>query len=144
MVIERTIDAPRELVFRAFTEPEHLIVWWGPAGYTNTFHEIDVRPGGSWRFVMHDPDGTDYDNFIRYVEVTPPERIVYLHGESEDDPNPFESTITLEDIDGKTRVTLRALFASAEIRDMVVREVNALERGKETLARLAAHVATMS
>ena len=59
MIIERVIDAPQDLIFRAFTEPDHVKHWWGPNGFTNTIHEMDVRPGGIWRFIMHGPDGTD-------------------------------------------------------------------------------------
>ena len=55
----RVFDFPRELVFNAWTDPEHLVHWWGPKGFTNTFHEFDLRPGGIWRFVMHGPDGRD-------------------------------------------------------------------------------------
>jgi len=58
----RVFDAPRERVFRAWTDPEHLKQWWGPKGFTNTFHEFGMRPGGHWRFVMHGPDGVDYKN----------------------------------------------------------------------------------
>src|SRR5512146_2810578 len=75
----RLVEAPRELVFRVWTEPDHIAHWWGPNGFTTTIHEMDVRPGGVWRFVMHGPDGRDYQNKIVYVEVTPPERLVYDH-----------------------------------------------------------------
>jgi uncharacterized protein YndB with AHSA1/START domain len=64
-------------VFRAWTDPAQVSVWWGPRGFTTTSHEIDIRPGGRWRFVMHGPDGTDYDNLITFVEIVAPERLVY-------------------------------------------------------------------
>src|SRR6266852_4602923 len=76
IVITRLLDAPRELAFQAWTEPQHVAHWWGPNGFTNTIHEMDVRPGGVWRFIMHGPDGTDYKNEIVYVEVVKPERLV--------------------------------------------------------------------
>ncbi|NUM55835.1 MAG: SRPBCC domain-containing protein [Candidatus Hydrogenedentes bacterium] len=144
MVIERLVDAPRELVFRAFTEPEHVKHWWGPNGFTNTIHEMDVRPGGVWRFIMHGPDGTDYPNKIVYVEVLPPERLVYEHsGDRPDGPVLFRSTVTLDDAGGKTKVTLRALFPSAdEFRR--AKEFGAAEGGQQTLARLAEYVKTMA
>jgi uncharacterized protein YndB with AHSA1/START domain len=66
IVITRVVDAPPEVVFRAFTEPEHVVHWWGPFGFTNTIYEMAVRPGGVWRFNMHGPDGTDYPNEIHY------------------------------------------------------------------------------
>ena len=62
IVTTRVFDAPRELVFKAWTDPDHLAKWWGPKGFTNTFQEFDMRPGGVWRFIMHGPDGVDYKN----------------------------------------------------------------------------------
>src|ERR1700722_521534 len=75
----RIFDAPRELVFRMWTEPEHVAKWWGPIGFTNTIHEMDVRPGGVWRFIMHGPDGVDYPNKNVYLEVVRPDRLVWDH-----------------------------------------------------------------
>ena len=79
IVATRVFDAPRELVFRAWTDPDHLVHWWGPKGFTNTFHEFDMRPGGVWRFVMHGPDGTNYKTESVFVEIVKPERIVFDH-----------------------------------------------------------------
>jgi uncharacterized protein YndB with AHSA1/START domain len=62
-----------------WTDPNHVAQWWGPKGFTNTIHEMDVRPGGVWRFVMHGPDGVDYQNKIVFIEVVKPERLVYDH-----------------------------------------------------------------
>jgi uncharacterized protein YndB with AHSA1/START domain len=77
LVFTRVYDAPRELVFEAWTDPKHLTQWWGPNGFTTTIHEMDVRPGGVWRLVMHGPDGKDYNNRIAFLEVVKPERLVY-------------------------------------------------------------------
>jgi uncharacterized protein YndB with AHSA1/START domain len=66
IVTTRVFDAPRELVFEAWTNPKHLVQWWGPHGFTTTIRAIDARPGGVWRFVMHGPDGVDYENRIVY------------------------------------------------------------------------------
>jgi uncharacterized protein YndB with AHSA1/START domain len=86
MVITRVINAPRALVFKAWTKPAHIGNWWGPRGFTTTTHSMDVRPGGEWRFVMHGPDGTDYQNRIVDLEVVEPERLVYDHfGEAGDE-----------------------------------------------------------
>jgi uncharacterized protein YndB with AHSA1/START domain len=135
VVIVRTFAAPRELVFAAWTDAEHIGRWWGPNGFTITTSEMDVRPGGLRRFVMHGPDGTDYPNRIEYVEVDPPSRLSYHHG-SDDDPRQFFATILFEE-DGKgTRVTMRSLFPTRETRDYVVREFRAIEGGNQTLARL--------
>src|SRR6478735_6105977 len=79
IVASRVFDAPRDLVFKMWTDREHAGNWWGPKGFRTTIHEMDVRPGGVWRFVMHGPDGRDYQNKIVYVEVVRPERLVYDH-----------------------------------------------------------------
>src|SRR5258706_2724536 len=73
-------DAPRELVWKVWTEPEHIGMWWGPDGFTTTTHKMEVKAGGVWRFVMHGPDGRDYQNKITFIEVVKPERLVYKHG----------------------------------------------------------------
>ena len=84
IVLSRLIDAPQELVFDAWTDPEQVGQWWGPSGFTTTTHKMEVKPGGVWRFVMHGPDGRDYQNKITYLEIVPPERLVYRHGGDED------------------------------------------------------------
>ncbi|MBN9119541.1 MAG: SRPBCC family protein [Planctomycetes bacterium] len=143
LVVTRDFDAPRALVFDAWTDGKHLANWWGPNGFTTTTHAIDVRPGGRWRFVMHGPDGRDYQNLITYLEVVRPERLVYRHGggEAELEGVTFQSTVTFEEVGGKTRVTMRLVFPTAAERDRVVREYGAEEGGRQTLARLAEYVA---
>ena len=79
IVIKRTLDAPRELVFAAWTDLKHLPHWYGPNGFTTTIHEMDLRPGGVWRLTMHGPDGRDYTSKIVFSEVVRPERLVYRH-----------------------------------------------------------------
>jgi uncharacterized protein YndB with AHSA1/START domain len=141
MVISRLIDAPRDLVFKAWIHPDHVGQWWGPNGFSTTTHEIDVRPGGVWRYVMHGPDGADYPNRIDFREIAEPERIVYNHsGDSPEDPTRFETTVTFEDHGGKTLLTMRALFETVAMRDQVMREYGAEEGGRQHLARLAAHL----
>jgi len=133
IVITRLFNAPRDLVFAAWTDPAHIGRWFGPNGFTITMHEMDVRPGGHWRFIMHGPDGTDYLNENQYLEIVKPERLVYLHG-----PVPkFQATVTFENENGKTRLTMRTTFATAEEREWVVKTYHAIEGGKQTLARLA-------
>jgi uncharacterized protein YndB with AHSA1/START domain len=109
IVISRVIDAPRELVFEAFTEVRHLSRWWGPEGSTTTTRAFEFRVGGAWDFVMHGPDGTDFQEWIAWTEITPPERIALLHGESRDDPNTFESVLTFEPNGAATRIELHTL-----------------------------------
>ena len=141
IVTTRVFDAPRALVFEAFTDAKHIGEWWGPNGFTTTTYEMDVRPGGAWRYVMHGPDGTDYSNKMVYSEVVKPERLAYAHGADDDGPPLFHATVTFEDQGGKTLVTLRSIFPTAAIRDRTEKEVGAIEGARQTLARLADHLA---
>lgn len=139
MIITRLYDAPRERVFDAWTDPDHLSEWWGPNGFRTTVHSHDLRVGGSSRYTMHGPDGTDYPNLQQYEEVSPPSRLVYAHG-SPEEPRMFHVTVTFDDEGGKTRVTLRSLFPTAEGLQAVM-QYGAIEGGQNTLDRLAAHLA---
>src|SRR5262249_2459012 len=140
IVITRVIDAPRELAFEAFTGVQHLSRWWGPDGFTTTTRSLEFRAGGVWDFVMHGPDGTDYQEWITGREIVPPERIALLHGESRDDPNAFESLLTFEAVGDQTRIVMRTLFPTREIRDEAVEKYHAIEGGEQTLGHLAAYV----
>ncbi|HEY1759569.1 MAG TPA: SRPBCC domain-containing protein [Bryobacteraceae bacterium] len=146
IVITRVFDAPRELVFEMWTDPKHLVHWWGPRGFTTTIQEMDVRPGGQWRKIMHGPDGANYPNHSVFLEVVKPERLVYTHGgRREGGPSvEFEQTVTFDDVGGKTRVTMRLLFPSAAERERVVRQFNAIEGGNQTLDRLGERLAEMN
>jgi uncharacterized protein YndB with AHSA1/START domain len=138
----REFDAPRALVFSAWTDPKHLAQWWGPFGFTTTTSSFDFRPGGHWRFVMHGPDGRDYQNRVTFEEIVPPERIVYRHGGGDDvEPVQFRTTVMLEDLGGRTRVTWRGEFPSAAERNRVIKEHGADKGLAETLARLGDYVA---
>jgi uncharacterized protein YndB with AHSA1/START domain len=106
IVSTRLIDASRDLVFKAWTDPHHLVQWWGPKGFTNTFHEFEPRPGGRWRFVMHGPDGRDYQNESVFAEVVRPERIVFDHISG---PQLFASRLPLT----MTTARLELLFVSS-------------------------------
>ena len=110
IVSTRRFDVSRERVFEAFADPTRLARWWGPSGFTSTFHEFDLRPGGAWRFVMHGPDGVDYPNESVFVEVVRPARIVLRHVSRE---HPFELAITFEEQGGETALTWRMRHATA-------------------------------
>ena len=105
IVITRTFDAPRELAWQAMTDPRHVVLWWGPRGFTTTIQEMDVRPGGVWTHVMHGPDGTDYPNHSVFQEVVYPERIVFAHGgRKPGGPEAdFTATWTFEETGDKTQ-----------------------------------------
>ena len=139
----REFDAPRELVFRAFADPKHLAQWWGPDGFTTTTSDFDFRPGGTWRFVMHGPDGRDYQNRITFDEIVPNERIAYRHGGGDDvEPVKFSQTVTFEDLGGgRTRIVWHGVFPNAEARDFVIKEYGADKGLVQTMARLAGYIA---
>ncbi len=137
MVIVRTIDAPRELVFAAFCDPRHLARWWGPRGFTTTTYSMEMKVGGVWRYVMHGPDGQDYHNRVDYEEIITPERIAFVHsGEEEAESMCHRTVVTFEADGNATKVTLIGLFKSIDERDRAVKEFGVLEGGKQTLARL--------
>jgi uncharacterized protein YndB with AHSA1/START domain len=145
----RVFDAPRDLVWKVWTEPEHIAKWWGPKGFTTTSYSMDVRPGGVWRFVMHGPD-RDYQNKITYVEVVKPERLAYKHGGTGDkedrevEPVNFQVTVMFTEQGGKTRVDMRMVFPSANARDYVVKTYGAVEGLNQTLARLEEYLGVSS
>jgi uncharacterized protein YndB with AHSA1/START domain len=141
----RTFDAPRELVFAAFSDPKHLAQWWGPVGFTTTTHSFEFRPGGVWRFVMHGPDGRDYQNRVTYDEIVPPERIVYHHGGGDDvEPVQFNTTVRFEDLgNNQTRIVWHGTFPTAEERARVIKEYGADKGLVQTLSRLAEHLETL-
>lgn len=133
IVASRVFDAPRELVFDMWTDPKHVSQWWGPRGFTTTTYEMDVRPRGVWRFVMHGPDGVDYQNKIVYIEVARPERLVYSHS----DGTEFHATVTFVEEGKKTKLTMRMVFDSAAERERVATKFGAVEGLTQTLERLA-------
>jgi len=142
IVVTRVFDAPRTLVFDAWTDAKHVGRWWGPKGFTTTTHQIDVRPGGVWRFTMHGPDGADYPNKITYLEIVKPERLVYDNGD-QGEPGYFQSTVTFAEEGMKTRLSLRMLFPTAGERDAVVKKYNALEGANQHLDRLGEQLEKM-
>lgn len=143
VVVARVVGAPRDLVFEAFTDVRHLSRWWGPDGFTTTTREFEFRVGGEWDFVMHGPDGTAYEEWITWTEIAPPERIALLHGETRGDPDAFESVITFAAEGGATRVELRTVFPTRELRDRAVERYHAIEGGRQTLGKLAAYVSAI-
>jgi uncharacterized protein YndB with AHSA1/START domain len=138
IVLSRVFDAPRELVFRAWTDKERIGEWFGPKGYTCRMHEMNVTVGGKWRFDLVAPDGTRYDNRVVFLEIVPNERLVFDHGsDKDDDPGKFRVTITFDSqSDGKTVVTLRQLHPNKAQRDAGI-GFGAVELGYQTLEKLA-------
>ena len=132
----RLVDAAPMRVFRAFSQPERLARWWGPDGFSSTFEAFDFRPGGTWRLVLHAPDGTDYPNENVFRELDPPHRVVVEHIS---DIHHFVLTITFEARGSQTLVGGRQLFDSAEHRDTLTAVVP--QANEQNLTRLQAEVA---
>lgn len=132
IAMTRTFDAPRELVFAMWTDPDHVAWWFGPHGFSMTIESMDVRPGGAWKFVMHGPDGRNYDNHIVYSIVDRPSRLCYAHMAPK-----FDVELTFEDVAGKTRLTSRMIFDTAETRNRIAEEYGAVQGLQQTFSRLA-------
>ena len=121
--IIRVYDAPVQLVWDAWTDPEQVAQWWGPRGFTLTTHSKDLRAGGHWHYTMHGPDGTDYPNKTHYFEVEPCAKLVYDHGANDNQPPLFRVTVHFSESDGKTLMDMTATCptpeAAAEMRKFI-------------------------
>ena len=136
IVSERVFNAPRDRVFAAYTDPELIPQWWGPRDMTTIVDEMDVRPGGAWRFVSHDCNGKEQGFRGRYREVTPPERLVQTFEWEGLPGHVLVDTVTFEDLGGRTKVTTTSLFHTSEERDGML--ASGMERGlRESHERLA-------
>ena len=143
LIHTRLLDAPRDLVWEVFTNPEHLKNWWGPNGFSLTTKSMEVAPGKTWDFIMHGM-GKDWENKIEYTEVIKPSLITYRHtGERSEDYN-FSVTISFEEVEGKTLLTMKSVFKSKAIIEELNRKVNAIEGGKQTLNRLQGYLTILS
>jgi uncharacterized protein YndB with AHSA1/START domain len=144
IITTRLIAAPRELIWKVLTMPEHLQHFWGPDGFTNTYRTFDLRVGGQALFTMHGPDGTDYPNRFIFVTIDPPRLLAFDHDNGGDGPvdHRFRGEVELTEEGGKTRIELRLIEASMEQRDAIGKY--AIEGGLQNLDRLAAFVAPMA
>lgn len=142
LVFERTFDAPRDRVWRAFTDRDAIPRWWGPLGTTTTVLEMDVRPGGTWRYVSSAPDREDVTFHGEYLEVTPPEgfRWTFLFEVPGMGDQGGPETFTFEDVGGRTKVTTRGHFDSVEEIDAAL-ATGMVAGAIETWDRLAAELA---
>ena len=140
LLLSRILNAPISLVWEVWTDPEHIVNWWGPNGFTNTIHVMDLRPGGEWNLVMHGPDGTDYKNRSVFKEIIPLKRIVYEHVTS---PK-FIATIEFEEQGATTAITWHMLFETAEQFIQVVKTFKADEGLKQNLEKLEGYLGKCS
>lgn len=134
IVSKRVIAASREAIWDAIRDPQRLARWWGPAGFRNTFETFEFRPGGPWKFVMHGPDGTDYQNESVFTSIDAPSGLVLEHHSA---PR-FTMTISLEARGDRTEFGFRQLFESAQVRDQVARY--AIPCNEEVFDRLEAEL----
>ena len=142
IIVTAMYDAPREKVWRAYTEPDLIKQWWGPRHLTTVIDKMEVRPGGLWRFVQKDPDGNEYGFHGVYHEVSPPERIIQTF-EFEGMPGHVSlETTRLEERDGKTMVTAIAVFETVEDRDGMISSgmEKGVNEGAERLAELLVRI----
>ncbi len=135
LIHTRIFDAPRELVWEVWTNPEHIKEWWGPDGFSLTTRSMRVEPGKTWDFIMHGW-GQDWDNKIEYMEVKKPSLLCYKHSGSESEDYNFTVSVLFEEIESRTLLTMKSVFKSEAIIDELNRKVNAIEGGKQTLNRL--------
>lgn len=141
IVVTRVIDAPRELVFAAFTEPEHIEQWWAPKGATT--HEMEVKPGGTWRYSQPGHGGSLNPFRIKFVELDKPTRLVYdFATDTENAPDPVRTTVTFDEENGKTKVTLRLMFATAAERKQAVK-YGAIVGAMQALENLSEYVVNL-
>ncbi|MFD2614981.1 SRPBCC family protein [Paenibacillus gansuensis] len=110
LVTTRVLNAAPADVYVAWSKPENLAQWWGPDGFTNTFHKFEFRPGGIWEFVMHGPNGVDYPNINEFIEIGPKQIVLWHLGAPH-----FQLTVSFEDLGGKTRLTWSQLFEEAAV-----------------------------
>jgi uncharacterized protein YndB with AHSA1/START domain len=140
LLITRVFDAPRALVFETWSKPEHLVHWWGPAGFTLPIHEMDFRPGGAIRFCMRSPDGHEYWMVGDYREVVPPSRLVFASSIDDEPSHQVVTTVTFADEGARTKVTVqqRFTFESDATRGAQQGWASSLDRLVKLLTRLTA------
>ena len=148
LIIERVFDAPRELVFKAWTDRAHLVHWWGPKGWTLPVCNMDFRPGGTWHYCMRGPEGEESWGKAVYREIVEPERLVYVDVFSDAEGNTADGmpqmliTVEFAEEGGKTRVTSRTQFATLEDLESLL-EMGVAQGVTETWDRLAEHLARL-
>jgi len=139
LIITRELNAPIELVWEVWTDPEHLAQWWGPEGFTNTISKMDMKPGGEWDLVMHGPDGTDYKNKSVFREIVKYRKIVYDHVSG---PR-FIATISFEERGNKTFLHWHMLFETKEQFIQTVKTFKADIGLKQNVQKLELYLANM-
>ena len=136
--LERMLNAPIDLVWKVWTEPEHIQHWWGPNGFTNSISKMEAKNGGEWKFIMHGPDGKDWDNFNIFKELVFHEKIVIVH----QGPPYFDMNVFFEDLGEKTKLTIISNFESEEILKKILEDAVVKEGLKQNIDKLEAYLPT--
>jgi uncharacterized protein YndB with AHSA1/START domain len=134
--VERLLDAPVELVWEVWTNPDHIKNWWGPDGFSTTISKMDIRKGGEWNLVMHGPDGTDYKNKSVFREIIKNKSIEFDHVSG---PK-FTARVTFEAKGKKTLMKWSMIFESAEVKNQVVEKFGAAEGLRQNVAKLESYL----
>ena len=138
IVTSRIINVPRNLVYEAWANPNILKNWWGPKGFTNTFHEFDLRPGGKWNFVMHGPDKGNYPNSCEFTKVDKPNLIAWKRHSKP----LFQVLVTFDELPGEqTKIVFKMIFGSAEECNKIKKHV--VDKNEENLDKLESELAKM-
>ena len=140
LIVEKLLDAPIELVWEAWTNPELIKNWWGPEGFKNTIHKMELKPDGEWQLVMHGPDGKDYKNRSVFKEIIKHKRIVFDHVSG---PK-YMATITFTPQGNKTHLQWQMVFQTAEQFEQVVKVFKADVGLRQNVIKLAQYLATLS
>ena len=137
--ITKIFRAPVELMWAAWSKPEHVAQWWGPNGFTTTIHQMDFREGGEWKLTMLGPDGKNYPNRSVFKEIIPLKKIVFEH----DNPH-FITTVLFESRGEETHINWTMLFDTADLKEIVIKAHRADEGLKQNIEKLSAYLAEMS
>lgn len=129
--VKKMLSAPIEIVWKVWTNPEHIANWWGPDGFTNTIHTMDVTPGGEWRLTMHGPDGKRFPNKSEFVEIVQNETIVFQHF----NPN-YLATVIFKPVGNETLMEWKMLFETEELFETVVKVFKVDEGLKQNAQKL--------
>lgn len=145
LIFKRYFDSPKELVFEAWSSPEHLGKWWGPDGFTLTTHSMDFSNGGTWDFTMHGPDGRNYKNKIQFIEINKPHSIVYKQlGEEEDAEGVrFQTKVFFKEVRGGINLVIEMEFPSKKELERVERKYRSIEGAEQHIKRLGEYVASL-
>jgi uncharacterized protein YndB with AHSA1/START domain len=137
LITTKEADTTPEKIWAAWTDPEKVSKWWGPAGFVSTVEELDVRDGGKFKVVMHGPDGVDYPNIYEFNKVDKPRQLIYTNeGSKQFGLEPFQSVVDLESIGDKTKITLKMRFVSEKEKQKHVQQFHAEDGSRELLERL--------